>query len=114
MATNDKHHEQTIIKRGGGKHDHDEHGGAWKVAFADSEELDAENGSANNVFDLQPTTFWHTAYSGGAPGMPHRLVIDLGRTVDLSGIRVLPRQEGVNGRIKGYRIFLSETPFKGQ
>ena len=32
---NDKHHEQTIIKRGGGKHDHDEHGGAWKVAFAD-------------------------------------------------------------------------------
>ena len=31
----DKHHEQTIIKRGGGKHDHDEHGGAWKVAFAD-------------------------------------------------------------------------------
>jgi chemotaxis protein MotB len=32
---NDKHHEQTIVKRGGGKHDHDEHGGAWKVAFAD-------------------------------------------------------------------------------
>jgi len=33
---NDKQqHEQTIIKRGGGKHDHDEHGGAWKVAFAD-------------------------------------------------------------------------------
>ena len=32
---NDKHHEQTIIKRGGGRHDHDEHGGAWKVAFAD-------------------------------------------------------------------------------
>jgi beta-galactosidase len=86
----------------------------WKVAFADSEELDAENGSANNVFDLQPTTFWHTAYSGGAPGMPHRLVIDLGHVVDLSGIRVLPRQEGVNGRIKGYRVFLSETPFKGQ
>lgn len=32
---NDKHHEQTIIKRGGGRHDHEEHGGAWKVAFAD-------------------------------------------------------------------------------
>ena len=32
---NDKHHEQTIVKRGGGKHAHDEHGGAWKVAFAD-------------------------------------------------------------------------------
>jgi len=34
-TANDKHHDQTIIKRGGGKHDHDEHGGAWKVAFAD-------------------------------------------------------------------------------
>ncbi|WP_371875650.1 flagellar motor protein MotB [Duganella aceris] len=28
-------HEQTIVKRGGGKHKHDDHGGAWKVAFAD-------------------------------------------------------------------------------
>ncbi|MFP5392426.1 MAG: flagellar motor protein MotB [Gammaproteobacteria bacterium] len=32
--TNDKH-EQTVIKRGGGRHHDDEHGGAWKVAFAD-------------------------------------------------------------------------------
>lgn len=32
---NDKHHGETIVKRGGGKHEHDEHGGAWKVAFAD-------------------------------------------------------------------------------
>jgi len=86
----------------------------WKVAYADSEELDAENGSANNVFDLQPTTFWHSNYSDGAAPLPHRIVIDLGRVVDLSGIRVLPRQEGENGRIKGYRVFLSETPFKGQ
>jgi chemotaxis protein MotB len=31
----DKHHGETIIKRGGGKHHDDEHGGAWKVAFAD-------------------------------------------------------------------------------
>lgn len=31
----DKHHDATIVKRGGGKHAHDEHGGAWKVAFAD-------------------------------------------------------------------------------
>jgi chemotaxis protein MotB len=32
---NEKHHETTIVKRSGGKHAHDEHGGAWKVAFAD-------------------------------------------------------------------------------
>jgi chemotaxis protein MotB len=34
LKPHDKH-EQTIVKRGGGKHAHDEHGGAWKVAFAD-------------------------------------------------------------------------------
>jgi hypothetical protein len=33
---NDKaQHAKTIVKRGGGKQHHDEHGGAWKVAFAD-------------------------------------------------------------------------------
>ncbi|QCP10594.1 histidine kinase [Pseudoduganella umbonata] len=31
----EKHHETTIVKRSGGKHAHDDHGGAWKVAFAD-------------------------------------------------------------------------------
>ncbi|AKU24636.1 OmpA family protein [Massilia sp. MB5] len=35
LKPHDKHHEATIVKRGGGKHKHDEHGGAWKVAFAD-------------------------------------------------------------------------------
>lgn len=28
-------HEQIVVKRSAGKHHHDEHGGAWKVAFAD-------------------------------------------------------------------------------
>ncbi len=35
LKPHEKGHEQTIVKRGGGKHAHDEHGGAWKVAFAD-------------------------------------------------------------------------------
>jgi chemotaxis protein MotB len=35
LKQHDKGHEQTIVKRGGGKHKHDDHGGAWKVAFAD-------------------------------------------------------------------------------
>ena len=35
LKPHERGHEQTIVKRGGGKHAHDEHGGAWKVAFAD-------------------------------------------------------------------------------
>jgi len=34
VKRDDAHHEQ-IVKRGGKRHEHDEHGGAWKVAFAD-------------------------------------------------------------------------------
>ncbi|MET0268720.1 MAG: flagellar motor protein MotB [Duganella sp.] len=35
LKPHEKGHDQTIVKRGGGKHKHDDHGGAWKVAFAD-------------------------------------------------------------------------------
>jgi chemotaxis protein MotB len=34
LKQHDKH-EGTVIKRGGKRHDEDDHGGAWKVAFAD-------------------------------------------------------------------------------
>ena len=85
--------------------------GDWRIVYADSEETDAENGGAENALDLQPTTFWHTRYSGGAVPGPHLLVVDLGAVRDLSGLRILPRPENRNGRIRGYRVFLRETPF---
>lgn len=31
----DQGHEEIVVKKAGGKHQHDDHGGAWKVAFAD-------------------------------------------------------------------------------
>jgi len=85
----------------------------WKVLYADSEEINGEDGSASNVFDLQPTTIWHTQWQGKAPSHPHALVIDLGANVKVSGIKLLARQSGTNGRIKDYRLYLSKTPFRG-
>ena len=35
----------------------------WKIVYADSEEADAANNIASNVFDLQESTIWHTSYS---------------------------------------------------
>lgn len=87
---------------------------AWKTAYADSEELAAENGSADNLFDLQPTTYWHTRWQGASPGHPHLVVIDLGSSQTLSEIRLLPRQDMINGRIKDCRVYLSAGPFPGQ
>lgn len=85
----------------------------WKILYADSEELDNENGSAANLIDLQPTTIWHTNWSGDAPNPPHVVVIDLGKETEVKSLSVLGRQVGVNGRVKGYKVYTSLTPFKG-
>jgi len=82
------------------------------VIYADSEELEGENGSALNLIDHQPTTMWHTQWSDGAPKMPHAVVLDLGSVMAVSKLRYLPRQDAANGRIKSYRLYLSKEAFR--
>lgn len=87
---------------------------AWKILWADSEELASEPGYAENILDGQPNTHWHTAYSDNrATPHPHRIVIDLGERVEIAGIRYLARA-GDNsrpGRVKNYRVYVSDQPF---
>jgi len=85
----------------------------WKVMYADSEEIQGEDGKADNVFDLQSTSVWHTQWKDSSPKYPHQIVIDLGTVKDISGIKYLPRQDSPNGRIKDFRVYLSQTIFKG-
>lgn len=83
----------------------------WKIAFADSEEYEGEDGNAANLLDGDPNTIWHTQWNGGSPGHPHAVVVDLGRVVEIAGFRYVPRPNGnPPGRIKGFRFFASETP----
>jgi beta-galactosidase len=86
---------------------------SWKVVYADSEEVDADDGRADNVFDLQPTTFWHTQWESASPKHPHQLVLDLGSEETVSGLRYLPRQDSPNGRINHFRVYLNSSPFPG-
>ncbi|MCX2449669.1 beta-galactosidase [Pedobacter sp. PLR] len=83
----------------------------WKVVYADSEELSGDDGNAANVFDLQLTSFWHTEWQKPTK-MPHQIVIDLGKEYSVSGMKLLPRQDGANGRIKDYKLYFSKGPFK--
>lgn len=85
----------------------------WSVVYADSEEVDAENGSAANVLDNQPTTIWHTEWSAKETKHPHLLVIDLGKPTAISALRLQPRIDGVNGRLKAISIFGQIEPFQG-
>jgi beta-galactosidase len=85
----------------------------WKVLYADSEETDAANNIATNVFDLQESTFWHTNYSTTKASYPHQLVIDLGEEKTITGFSYLPRPESNKpGMIKDYRVFMKLSRFK--
>lgn len=85
----------------------------WKVVYADSEEVESEDGRSDNVFDLQSTTYWHTQYSGTSDAFPHQIVIDLGSIKNVSGMKFLPRQDSSNGQIKDYNIYISKELFPG-
>jgi beta-galactosidase len=86
---------------------------AWSVTWADSEEVDAENGSAVNVIDGDPRTFWHTQWSAAKPRHPHVVVIDLGEERVLTGLRCAPRQNSPNGRIRAFELYVEKAPFGG-
>ena len=85
----------------------------WKIVYADSEEVSKANNTADKVFDLQESTFWHTAYNRTPAKYPHQIVIDLGNEYMVSGFMYLPRAENNSpGMIKDYRVYLKTEPFK--
>ncbi len=85
----------------------------WKIVYADSEETEAANNLATNIFDLQESTIWHTQYTKEKTKYPHSIVIDLGEDVLISGFSYLPRAEqNKPGMIKDYRIYVSTKSYK--
>jgi beta-galactosidase len=83
---------------------------SWTVAFVDSEEREREDGTAENAIDGQTANFWHTQWGSSSPTHPHRLVLDLGRSCEITGFRYLPRQGAgdVGGRIKGFCVYIGD------
>ncbi len=82
---------------------------AWKIVYADSEEADRGNHTADKVFDLQESTYWRTVEG---VGYPHQIVIDLGQETEVTGFRYLPRaEEGAPGTIGNYKVYLRTEPF---
>ena len=84
----------------------------WKVFAVDSEELVAEDGRAENAFDGDRETIWHTQWGSAKPLHPHALVIDLGEEVTIGGFLYQPRQGGSPGKIKDFRFYLRQQPFE--
>lgn len=73
-----------------------------QVVSASSQEIG--EGNAEHIIDGDPSTIWHTMYSVTVAQYPHWIDFDAGIVKKVKGFTYLPRQDGVNGQIKGYRI----------
>jgi hypothetical protein len=71
---------------------------------------DSEQGKGNaaQAVDGFADTIWHTQYRPTTPQPPHFLAVDLGETMQLRGVTILPRQRGENGWIRRCEIYLSD------
>ena len=74
------------------------------VVAASSEEPGEE---ASRMVDGNAETIWHTAYGVTVTQYPHTVDFDCGDEQLIKGFTYLPRQDGPNGDVKGYRIQLS-------
>jgi hypothetical protein len=78
----------------------------WKLEFVDSEEPNAP-GLAIMAFDDDLNTIWHTRWTSGNDTYPHEIIVDMGTEYQASKFTYLPRQNGVNGRVKEYELYVS-------
>ncbi|MDB5816668.1 MAG: hypothetical protein JWQ11_308 [Rhizobacter sp.] len=77
------------------------------VPMVDSAELVGEYAPASKAFDGDAYSFWHSQWDGAPSLAPHTLTVNLGTAKAVSGFRVLPRQNGFNGRIGSWRFYTS-------
>jgi parallel beta-helix repeat protein len=77
----------------------------WTIPFADSVETGY---AAANVLDGNPASAWHTQFTGGSPGPPHQIQLDMQSARLITGLRYLPRSNAdPSGRIAQYGIDIS-------
>lgn len=80
---------------------------SWTLHDVNSEETSGEDGAAVNAFDGNIATIWHTGWSASEPTHPHEIQINLGSSNNIDRLTYLPRQNGVNGTISDYEIYVS-------
>jgi photosystem II stability/assembly factor-like uncharacterized protein len=79
----------------------------WSLLYVDSEEVNYP-GLAVMSFDGDPETIWHTRWSTGSDPYPHEIQVDLGSLYRIYVFTYLTRQDGENGRIREYELYISE------
>jgi hypothetical protein len=78
-----------------------------KVIHADSEDPDHR---AADAIDGNHETFWHTKWSPAPDLMPHEIVIDMGRELELKGVTCLPRVQSSSGHVAECAVSIGNDP----
>jgi len=79
--------------------------GEWKIIGCS----DFEDGEGNpqHAVDGDPSTFWHSHYSGGPVKPPHFISVDFGKELNISAVVYTARTGNRNGNVKDYEIYFS-------
>ena len=89
--------------------------GSLRIRLLDIPQITASAKSSHsnyavaNVLDADPDTYWHSNFSvPEANQLPSWVTVDMGETVRVSGVRILPRRDHVNGIPNQVRIEVAQ------
>lgn len=85
---------------------------AWTVE-ADGYTPESGTGLPEHAFDGNASTYWHSNYNDASKiQMPHYLLFDLKTSQNIGSFGYTPRSSNPthNGQVKGYEIWVGETP----
>lgn len=80
---------------------------AWRIVSFSSQSSGEE---AYKAIDGKKGTYWHTKWGTDEPRPPHEIAVDMLYEYTVEEFTYLPRQDGANGRVKGYELYLSNDP----
>ena len=82
---------------------------SWTIAYVSSEERYELDGTAENAIDGQTSSIWSTYFAHNVPDHPHILVIDLGKSEKITGLRYVPAifSKG-KAFIKDFELYVGE------
>ncbi len=78
------------------------------IEVVGASDQEPQGGQAANLVDGDPATIWHSIYSITLAKYPHYVDFDAAETKTMKGFTYLQRQEGGNGMIKDFEIYVSQ------
>lgn len=77
----------------------------WEVVYVSSEQTDKNLGIAENLFDGDISSFWHTDATT-EPQHPHRIIIDIKEIYKASAFRIKVRKGSfLSGKVKEIKVY---------